>query len=243
MHLPPGHGAGFRRSGGRTGPQPSSPSTRQGIFGTLIHRRCATRRSPTPARAAAVPAKGSPVAWGVLGDRGLMLAGADVDLSRVRTRLVWDGDEATRSVGCGGADPSTVHPRQAMALVDMYAQHRRRPGSRPMRRSACGAAMCLRRTSPRGWWRSGGAATSAGPAFRMTLEHDGEVLQVNQGHGRRPRTAHRGSRSAASATPGSQVRMLCPITSTLPGSCAASCRDRCRLVFAGHHRDPQRSGA
>ncbi len=88
-------------------------------------------------------------------------------------------DEATRARCVCGADLSTVHPRQAMALVDMYAQHRARITADEEERMRRGYVLTTH-------YRAGGkaqayAVTSAGPAFRMTLEHDGEVLQVNQG--------------------------------------------------------------
>jgi len=79
-----------------------------------------------------------------------------------------------------GADLSGVHPRSSMALPHMYAQSRARITADEEERLRLGYVL-----TPH--YRAGGQArqyhvlSKGAPAFTLTLEHNGEVLLVNQG--------------------------------------------------------------
>ncbi len=89
-------------------------------------------------------------------------------------------DEVSRARCECGADLTAIHGRPAMGMVDMFAQVRARITADEEERMRRGYV-----TSPH--YRAGGdrqryaVATARGEALRMTLEHGGEILQINQG--------------------------------------------------------------
>lgn len=95
-------------------------------------------------------------------------------------RVYLGNDEVTRAKCVCGADLSAVHPRWGMALPHSYAQSRARITADEEERMRLGYVL-----TPH--YRAGGQTRQfrvlarAQPAFNLTLEHNGEVLLINQG--------------------------------------------------------------
>jgi len=98
-----------------------------------------------------------------------------------RCQRAYVGREETNRATCDcGASLSAVHPRQGMALTDMYAQGRARITADEEERMRLGYVV-----TPH--YRAGGrrrayrVLASGTEAFQLTLEQGGEVLLINQG--------------------------------------------------------------
>ena len=89
-------------------------------------------------------------------------------------------DQTKRTVCLCGQNLSGVHPRKGLALSDMYARRRARITADEEERLRLGYELTKhymaggRRTVYR-------VSTESGPAFRLTVEHGGQVLLLNRG--------------------------------------------------------------
>ncbi|MBN1247611.1 MAG: DEAD/DEAH box helicase [Anaerolineae bacterium] len=112
-------------------------------------------------------------------------AETELDIERVQIcpecqRAYVGREEATQPRCDCGADLTATHPHHAMALIDMYARRRARITADEEERLRRGYVLSTH-------YRAGGeqgaftVTGDTGPAFTLTLEHNGEILQVNQG--------------------------------------------------------------
>ncbi len=109
----------------------------------------------------------------------------ELDVERVMVcpacQRAYVGQEETNRAACAcGQELIGHHPRQGMALTDMYAQRRARITADEEERLRLGYEV-----TPH--YRAGGQqrtyriGVDGSPAFTLTLEHGGEVLRINRG--------------------------------------------------------------
>ncbi|MGC9522979.1 MAG: DEAD/DEAH box helicase [Anaerolineae bacterium] len=109
----------------------------------------------------------------------------ELDIERVQVcpecqrAYVGKGEVGRARCDCG-ADLTIVHGQNAMGMVDMYAQARARITADEEERRRRGYVTSSHYRAG-GEQRAYAVATEHGEAFRMILEHNGEVLRINQG--------------------------------------------------------------
>ncbi len=109
----------------------------------------------------------------------------ELDIERVLlcptcARVYVGAEEITRARCLCGEDLSAVHPRQGMALPHMYAQGRARITADEEERMRLGYVVTPH-YRPGGKTQRFAARGAERVAFTLTLEHNGEVLLINQG--------------------------------------------------------------